>query len=178
MAGDGSSSGMKMMDDGALMGMRDGDISVMGAIAIGGAGSKSMKGMVEMKMASSLPGSPGVSQMYHIGATGFFLNHSEHITLTTRQQMAFNGMKQTALLKKSTTQRKIEEVEQELWELAGVNEPDADQIHDTVQAIGKLRGEQWIAFSQSVGSAALILADRQRQMLLGTTEPSSLRANG
>ena len=173
MAWDGSSSGMKMMDEGDLMGMMDDDISVMGAIAIGGAGSKSMKGMSEMKMASSLPGSPGVSHMYHIGETGYFLNHSEHITLTTRQQASLNVVQRKALLSKSTAQRKIEEAEQELWELTGADEPDAAQIQARVQAIEKLRGEQRMAFIQLVGEAAKVLTDEQRQMILGSTEPAA-----
>lgn len=173
MAGDGSSSSMKMRDDGELMGMMDDDISMMGAIAIGGAGSKSMNGMGEMKMASSLPGSPGVSRLYHVGATGFFLNHSEHITLSTRQQAALNVVQRKALLSKFTAQRKIEEAEQELWELTGADEPDAAQIRAKVQAIEILRGEQRMAFIQSVSEAAKLLTEEQRQMLLGTTEPAA-----
>jgi hypothetical protein len=125
MAGDGSSPGRGMMDDVDLMGMMDDDISMMGAVAIGGAGSKSMSGMGEMKMASSLP---GVSRTYHIGATGFFLNHAEHLRLSTKQQAALNGVQRKALLSKFTAQRKIEEAEQELWELTGADEPDVAQI--------------------------------------------------
>jgi Spy/CpxP family protein refolding chaperone len=173
MAGDGPSSGMGMMDDVDLMGMMDDDMGMMGTVAIGGAGSKNMNGMGKMKMASSLPGSPGVSHVYHIGATGFFLNHSEHITLSTRQQAALNVVKQKALLSKSTAQRKIEEAEQELWELTGADEPDAAQIQAKVQAIEKLRGEQRMAFIQSVGEAAKVLTDEQRRMLLGPMEPDA-----
>ena len=33
-----------------------------------------------MSMPSALPGFPGQSHLYHIGATGFFLDHPEHIT--------------------------------------------------------------------------------------------------
>ena len=176
MAGDGSSSGRGMMDDVDLMGMMDDDVGMMGAVAIGGAGSKSLNGMGEMKMASSLPGTPGVSHIYHIGATGFFLNHSEHIALTTKQQAALNVVQRKALLGKFTAQRKIEEAEQELWELTGTDEPDAAQIQATVQVIAKLRGEQRMAFIQSVGEAAKVLTDDQRQMLLGTTEPAAAAA--
>ena len=125
-------------------------------------------GMSEMVKSSAMPGVPGVSRLYHIGATEFFLNHPEHITLTTKQQAALNRMKQKALLSKSTAQRKIEEAEQELWELTGADEPDVAQIQATVQAIEKLRGEQRMAFIQSVGEAAKVLTDEQRQMLLGT----------
>ena len=173
MAGDRSSSGRGMINDVDLMGMMDDDMGLMGAVAIGGAGSKSMKGMGEMKMASSLPGSPGVSHMYHIGATGFFLNHSEHVSLSTEQQTALNVIKRKALLSMFTAQRKIDEAEQELWELTGADEPDDAGIQAKVQAIEKLRGDQRMAFVQSVGEAAKVLNDEQRQMLLGTTDPAA-----
>jgi Spy/CpxP family protein refolding chaperone len=125
-------------------------------------------GMSEMVKSSAMPGVPGVSRLYHIGATEFFLNHPEHITLTTKQQTALNRIKQKALPSKSTAQRKIEDAEQELWELTGADEPDASQIQVTVQAIEKLRGEQRMAFIQSVSEAAKVLTDEQRQMLLGS----------
>ena len=41
------------------------------------------KGMGGMKMSSALPGFPGSSHLYHIGSTGFFLDHPTHITLTS-----------------------------------------------------------------------------------------------
>ena len=81
-------------------------------------------------------------------------------------------MKQKTLLSKSTAQRKIEQAEQELWELTGADEPDAAQIQATVQDIAKLHSEQRVAFIQSVGEAAKVLTDEQRQMLLGTAEPA------
>lgn len=173
MARDSGSSGMGMKDGVDLMGMMDGDLGLMGVIAIGGTGSKSMKALGEMKMVSSLPGSPGVSHIYHIGATGFFLNHSEHITLSTKQQAALNVIKQKALLSKFTAQRKIDEAEQELWELTGADEPDAAEIEAQIQEIEKLRGKQRMVFIQSVGEAAKVLTDEQRQMLLGATEPDA-----
>ncbi len=86
-------------------------------------------------------------------------------------------MKQKSLLSKSTAQRKIEEAEQEIWELTGADELDSAQIHAKAQAVEKLRGEQRRAFIQSVGEAAKELTDEQRQMLVGTTEPDASRAN-
>ena len=124
--------------------------------------------MGAMVRSSAMPGVPGVSSLYHIGATEFFLNHPEHITLTTKQLAALNRMKQKSLFSKFTAQRKIEEAEQELWELTGADEPDAARIQDKVQAIEKLRGEHRMAFIQSVAEAAIILTDEQRQMLIGT----------
>lgn len=176
MAGDSPASGMGMISDVDLMGMMgtmDDDLGMMGLVAIAGAGSKSMKGMEEMKTASSLPGSPGVSHIYHIGATEFFLNHAEHLNLTIKQLATLNVVKRKALLHKLTAQRKIAEAEQELWELTGSDEPDAPPIQAKVQTIEILRGEQRMAFIQSVGEATQVLTDEQRQMLLGTMQPDA-----
>ena len=44
-------------------------------------------GMAPMSGPSSaMPGQPGASHLYHIGSNGFFLNHSQHITLTADQK--------------------------------------------------------------------------------------------
>ena len=123
--------------------------------------------MGAMVRSSAMPGVLGVSSLYHIGATEFFLDHPEHITLTTRQLAALNRIRQNALLSKSTVQRKIDEAEQALWQLTGADEPDTSQIQTTVQAIEELRGEHRMAFIQSVAEAAKVLTDEQCQMLLG-----------
>ena len=106
--------------------------------------------------------------MYHVGATGFFLNHAEHITLSTKQQAAINHMKQKALLSKSTAHRKIGEAEQELWELTEAKEPDSAEIAVKIQEIEKLRGDQRMARTRTLGEAAKLLTEEQRQSLLGT----------
>ena len=131
----------------------------------------------DMAESAALPGIPGISRPYHIGATGFFLNHAEHITLSTKQQAALNRMQQKALLSKATTQRRIDEAEQELWELTGADEPEAARIQAKLLTIEKLRGEQRRAFILSVGEAVKVLTDEQRQMLLGTMEPDASPAN-
>jgi hypothetical protein len=157
--GMGGMSGMGMMED---------DMDMMGMMGKGSMGGMGAKGM---KMASALPGFPGASHIYHIGATDFFLDHPEHITLTTEQQTKLNKAKQKALLEKSKTQRNIDDAEQALWELTGADQPDAAQIQAKVQEIEKLRGEQRLAFIRSVGEAAKVLTDEQRQVLLGHAKP-------
>jgi Spy/CpxP family protein refolding chaperone len=128
---------------------------------------------MKMKMASALPGFPGASHIYHIGATDFFLDHPEHITLTAEQQRKLNGAKQKALTAKASAQRKIDEAEQQLWELTAADEPDAAQVQAKVQEIEKLRGEQRLAFIRAVGEAAKTLTDEQRQALLGNAKPQT-----
>ena len=159
----GSMSGMGMMeDDMDMMGM-------MGKGSMGGMGAKGMK----MKMASALPGFPGASHIYHIGATDFFLDHPEHITLSTEQKTKLGQMKQKATTEKASAQRKIEEGEQQLWELTAADQPDAAKIEAKVREVEKLRGDQRLAFIRAVGEAARVLTDEQR-MTVAATPPAEL----
>lgn len=171
MSGMGGMMDMDMMKGGG-MGMMEDDMDMMGMMGKGSMGGMGAKGM-KMKMASALPGFPGASHIYHIGATDFFLDHPEHITLTTEQQTKLNKAKQKALTAKASTQRKIDEAEQQLWELTAADEPDAAQIQAKVQEIEKLRGEQRLAFIRAVGEAAKTLTDQQRQALLGNAKPQT-----
>jgi hypothetical protein len=151
---------------GGGMGMMEDDTEMMGMMGKGSMSGMGAKGM-KMKLASALPGFPGASHIYHIGATDFFLDHPEHISLTSEQQTLLNKAKQKAVMEKAKAQRQIDEAERVLWELTGADEPDAEQIEAKVQEIEKLRGEQRLAFIRSVGEAANVLTDEQRQVLLG-----------
>ena len=107
----------------------------------------------------------------HIGATDFFLDHPEHITLTTEQKTRLGQTKQKATTEKATAQRKVEEAEQQLWELTAADQPDAAKIEAKVREVEKLRGDQRMAFIRSVGEAAQVLTDDQRKILLGFAPP-------
>jgi Spy/CpxP family protein refolding chaperone len=116
---------------------------------------------------SALPGFPGVSHLYHIGATGFFLDHSDHIRLSNEQQMSLNRIKEKAVAAKSLTDAQIEEAEQELGTLTAADQPDAAKIEAKVREIEKLRTDQRLAFIRAVGEAANLLTDDQRKFLTG-----------
>lgn len=120
-----------------------------------------------MSMPSSLPGFPGASHLYHIGETGFFLDHSEHITLSVEQQSQLAKIKEKALLADATFERDIDEGEQELWVLTSVAAPDIKKIESKIRAIEKLRGDRRLAFIREVGAAAAVLSDAQRKILVG-----------
>lgn len=175
----GSGGGMNMMDDDMMMGGMSGgagggmagmsggggggmgmmdDMDMMGMGSMGGAKGK------KMKMTAALPGFPGASHIYHIGATDFFLDHPEHITLSTEQKTKLGQMKQKATTEKASAQRKIEEGEQQLWELTAADQPDAAKIEAKVREVEKLRGDQRLAFIRSVGEAAQVLTDDQREI--------------
>ncbi|MFA6045227.1 MAG: hypothetical protein WC718_09595 [Phycisphaerales bacterium] len=159
--------GMSGGAGGGGMGM-DGMMKMMGmgSMPMGGAGSPAA-----MAMPSALPGFPGASHIYHIGATGFFLDHPEHITLTLEQQTALSQKKEQALLQQAQFQRRVEEAEQELWVLTAADQPDAAAIDTKVQQIAKLQGDQRIAFIRACGEAAKVLTDEQRKQLTGMLPP-------
>ena len=116
---------------------------------------------------SALPGFPGASHLYHIGATDFFLDHPQHIALTTEQQAGLNKAKEQAALAKSTADRAVLQAEQELWTLTAADQPDAAKIEGKIAEIGKLRGDERLAFIHAVGEASKLLTDEQRKILTG-----------
>jgi hypothetical protein len=127
-----------------------------------------MKGMGSMQMPSALPGFAGASHIYHIGATSFFLDHSEHITLTQEQQVKLNQIKEKELLGQATADRWISQAEQELWVLTSSDSPNAVKIEAKIREVEKLNGDKRIAFIRAVGEAARVLTDEQRKALVGT----------
>lgn len=148
--------------------LTDDAVEMMGMMGMGSMDPKRMTGTSRMKAASALPGFPGASHIYHVGATGFFLDHPEHLTLTADQQAKLNGFKRKALLDKATAQREIDEAEQQLWELTAADEPDVERIRAKIEEIATRRAEQRLAFIRAVGEAAAVLTEEQRKALLGT----------
>lgn len=130
------------------------------------------QGMGGMAPASQLPGFPGASHLYHVGATGFFLDHPQHITLTTQQQTSLNRIREKALLERATVDRRIEDAEQELWTLTAADVPDAARIEAQVRMIERLRGDQRLAFIRAVGEAGKVLTTDQQGAVLGTRSPA------
>ena len=141
----------------------------MGMAAMMGMGGGSMGAMSQ----SALPGFPGASHLYHIGATDFFLDHPQHISLTTEQQAGLNKTKEQALLAKSTADRAIEQAEQELWTFTAADQPDAAKIQAKLGEIGKLTSDERFSFIRAVGDASKFLTDDQRKILTGFAPPVS-----
>jgi Spy/CpxP family protein refolding chaperone len=142
---------------------------MMGMDAMGGGTAAAMPD-------SALPGFPGASHLYHIGATGFFLDHAEHITLTTEQQVALNKIKDQALLAKSAADRAIEQAEQELGKLTAAEQPDIGKTEAKVREIAKMNGDERLAFIRAVGEAAKLLTADQRKILTGFAPPAPAMA--
>jgi Spy/CpxP family protein refolding chaperone len=172
---------------GGGMGMMQSEMGAMpaGAPASGMSGGGGMMGMEQMEMAgmmggssmampSALPGFPGASHLYHCGATGFFLDHQQYITLSTEQQMRLNQIKQQAALDKASASRSVQEAEQDLWTLTAADQPDNAQIEAKVAEIEKLKGDARLRFIGAIGNAATILTDQQRKALTGFAPPASV----
>jgi len=174
---DGMSKMSGMMDKGmpGMSNMPGAGMEMMAMMGKGPMQPGAMPGMAQA--ASALPGFPGAWQIYHIGATGFFLDHPQQVTLTTEQQTALDQFKEKALLDKDAAQQKIEDAEQELWQLTASDAPNAAAIQEKVQAIEKLRGDQRIAYIRAVGESAKVLTDEQRKMLIGTMPPMPPKAD-
>ena len=157
------------MSGGGGMGMMDDDrMEMAGMMGMSGMGSGATGAMPQ----SAMPGFPGASHLYHIGATGFFLDHPQHIALTIQQQAALNSAKEQALLAKSTADRAVEQAEQELWTLTAADQPDAAKIQAKLAEIGKLRGDERLSFIRAVGDASKLLTDEQRKILTGFAPPA------
>lgn len=172
--GSGSMPGMSIAAPGGMgmgMGMKGMDMDMMKMMGMEKMQRMGMMGgMKGMNMPSALPGFPGASHLYHIGASGYFLDHPEHITLDQRQQAALNAVKERAELNQASLDRKIAEAEQELWVLTSSDQPDAGKIEAKVRDIEKLRGDKRLGFIRSVGEAAKVLTEDQRRVLTGLAE--------
>ena len=179
----GANNMMGMMDK--MMGMMDKMMPPSGGAPMPSGGSmtapaanmNSMSGGAASMTQSSVPGVPGASHLYHIGVTGFFLDHPQHITLTMEQQAGLNKAKEHALLAKSAADRAVEQAEQALWLLTAADQPDATQIEAKIREIEKLRGDGRLAFVRAVGDASKLLTEEQRKILTGFAPPAAAPAN-
>jgi len=170
-----NSSSSGPMTGGEMSGMMDmmGMMNQMKGMDAMPAASPGMAAASSGMPQSALPGFPGVSHLYHIGATGFFLDHAEHISLTTDQQAALNKIKEQALAAKTNADRQIEQAEQEMASLTSSDQPDSAKIESKVRDIEKLRANERLIFIRAVGEAANLLTDDQRKILTGAMQPAA-----
>ena len=196
--GKGKGMGMGMMGEmgGMMPGMKgmEGEMGGMGSMPAGGgmAPAKAMgmccMGMMGMPPAASnmsapaaapampgmtspssaMPGQPGASHILHIGSTGFFLNHAQHITLTADQKSKLNRLKEKAMLDQASEQRKIDQAEQEVYALTGADQVDNSKIQAKIAETEKLRSGQRMSFIQTVSEASNVLTHEQHQSFIGT----------
>lgn len=160
----GGGSGMMGMDMMKMMGMMHGKSGMMG----GGMGMANMGAMPQ----SALPGFPGISHIYHIGATGFFLDHAEHLSLTSDQTKKLEEVKARSQKSQTEYQTKIEETEKAIWELTGSDQPKIEEITAKIKEVENVGAEKRIAFIKAVGEAASLLTEEQRLALVTAGDSS------
>jgi hypothetical protein len=149
--------GMKMQ------GMGKQDMGGMKMMGMGMMGQMAQKGLAQ----SSLPGYPGISHLYHIGATDLFLDHGDHIQLSSDQKAQLYKAKEKMLLDSASFDRKIEQAEQGLWTLTGSDKPDSQKIETKIREIEKLRGDKRMAFIRAVGQSTQVMTNEQLRLLVG-----------
>ena len=163
--------GMSGSPSGGMGGMSGASSSGMGGGccmgSMGQAPGSGSAGASGMSMQTNLPGFPGSSHIYHVGATGFYLEYADKLGLSTQQRTSLNEIKQRALVDQSNQQRKIDEAEQALWLQMAADQPDATSVEAKIREIEKLRADQRLNFIRNVGDAAKVLTDDQRKMVLG-----------
>lgn len=171
--------GMSGNSSGGMGGMPGGMGGMSGSSPGGMEGGCCMGSMGQApgSMQTSLPGFPGASHIYHVGATGFYLQYADKLGLSTSQKTSLNDIKQRALVDQSNQQRKIDEAEQALWLLTAAEQPDAASVEAKIREIEKLQADQRLGFIRAVGEAAKVLTDDQRKMVLGLAPMSGSAAS-
>ena len=156
--------GMDMKMKGMPMNAKDGGMG-MGMMGMMHGDMKMMQmGDTEVPL-SALPGFPGVSHIYHVGATGFFLDHAEHLRLSSDQKSKLESLKAASEENRRELQEKIDEAEKEVWTLTGSDQPDIQKILEKVKFSEGLMTDKRLGFIKAVGEAATVLTPEQRELL-------------
>ncbi len=125
--------------------------------------------------AGGLPAAMGAPHIYHLGADSFFLDQASAIGLTSEQQIKLSGLKENAAVAYATTQRKMDQAEQDLWVLSSSEAPDLGKIDAKIGELARLGGQQRMDFIRTVGQAVAVLSDAQRKAVAsqaGTMQPT------
>jgi hypothetical protein len=127
--------------------------------------------------AGGLPSAIGAPHIYHVGADGFFLDQATAIGLTGEQKSKLALLQKSAALAYATTQRKMEQADQDLWVLTSSEKPDATKIETKIGEFARLTGQQRMDFLRAVGDAVGILTEAQRKasVLLGAVDPGAMQ---
>ncbi len=130
-------------------------------------------------VSASLPGFPGRSHLYHVGATGFFLDHDDHVQLTDAQRADLARIKAVAQRGHTEVLSRIAAAEHDLYVVTSADGFSREAVDAAVRRIAALYVERRLAFIQAVGQAASVLTNAQRRTLVGTASaPHQARGTG
>ena len=156
----------------------------MGSVATGLAptGMARMLGQPPMPGGSSagggLPPAMGAPHLYHLGADTFFLDQATAIGLTSEQQKTLTALKENAATSYATTQRKIDQDEQDLWVLSASEAPDVAKVETKIGEIARRTGQQRMDFIRIVGKAVGVLSDAQRRAVASQAAQAATMQQG
>ena len=114
-------------------------------------------------IAAGLPSAIGAPHIYHLGADTFFLDQASAIGLTPEQQKKLTSLKESGAVAFATTQRKIDQKEQDLWVISSSEMPDIAKIETKIGEVARLTGQQRMDFIRTIGAAVGVLSDAQRK---------------
>ncbi len=138
----------------------------MGLGMMGRDPSSAARGIADVS--ASLPGFPGRSHLYHVGATGFFLDHDDHVQLTDAQRADLARIKSVAQNGHAEVLSRIAAAEHDLYVVTSADGFSREAVDAGVRRIAALYVERRLAFIQAVGQAASVLTNAQRRALVGT----------
>lgn len=139
----------------------------------GGMADDKMTGMPSKSAKAMSGATTEVPHLLHVGANDFFLDHAQHLGLTSEQKSGLENIKSNAMRQKVASQKMIDLEQQELWQLTSADQPNSAQIDRKVQEIAKLNGDQQIAFIHSVTEAAGLLNDEQKAAAVKSMSPGT-----
>ena len=142
----------------------------MGGMSGGGAAPMKGNGMAGKPMAGTT--SMESPHLLHVGAKDFFLDHQQHINMTADQKMQLEKIKSDSAKQKMSSQAKIDQSEQDLWQLTSADQPNGAAIESKVQETAKLRADEQMAFIRSVSMASDVLTPDQRAEVLMPMSPA------
>lgn len=102
--------------------------------------------------------------LFHLGAESFFLDHEE-LALTIEQRTMLSAIRETAVLGYATTQRKIDQAEQELWAITSDEHPSASRVEAKLTEVARLSAQQRMDYILAIGQAVAHLTEAQHKML-------------
>jgi hypothetical protein len=149
-------------------GMADDKMSGMSG---GGMAPMKGKGMAAKPMAGA--SGQEAPHLLHVGAKDFFLDHQQHINMTSDQKMQLEKLKSDAFQQKMSSQTKIDQSEQDLWELTSADQPNSAAIDSKVQEVAKFRADEQMGFIHSVSMASDVLTPDQRAQVVMPMSPAN-----
>lgn len=111
-----------------------------------------------------LPHAGAAPHLFHLGAESFFLDHEE-LALTSEQRTMLSAIRETAVLGYATSQRKIDQAEQELWSITSAEHPSAGRVETKLAEIARLSARQRMDYILAIGQAVAHLTEAQHEML-------------